>query len=139
MPTARGIPLDPNQAGDATPPNPCNCPPLPFYPGGVLNPVDWIEGGPPIGAQQSALMRGTPAPMAWFMRRLVRGPQTIPQAQPFYLQSRPYSRGAEAYSPSFGTLNYNPIGAGVYAPYKLPVSGGPGARYMAAAIWFDVQ
>jgi hypothetical protein len=56
-----------------------------------------------------------------------------------WLQSRPYDRGAGAYSPKFGVLNINPIGAGIYAPYKLPVSGGPGARYEMAAIWFDVQ
>ena len=114
--------------------------PAVMLPGGPLNPVDWIDsGGNEInGAQQSSLMRGTPG-MAYWQRRQIQGPSTIAQAGPIYLHSRPYSRGAQAFSPKFGTLNYNPIGAGVVAPYKLPVIAGPGARYEFAAIWFDVQ
>ena len=135
MPTAAGVPLG-RRGNGAMPPT---YPPLPCYPGGPLNSVDWVEGGPPIGARQSELMRGRPEPLSWFMRRQIRGPSTLAQGMPIYLQSRPYSRGADAYSPHFGTINYNPIGAGVYAPYKLPVSGGPGARYTHAAIWFNVQ
>ena len=113
--------------------------PAAMLPGGPLNPVDWIDVGDGMnGAQQSSLMRGTPGMAAW-QRRQIGGPDTIAQGAPVYLHSRPYSRGAGAFSPKFGTLNYNPIGAGVVAPYKLPVIAGPGARYEFAAIWFDVQ
>lgn len=125
MPTVAGTPI----AGGAA------------LPAGPLNPVDWIGlgGNDFSGSQQSSLMRGTGGALAYWQRRQIGGPATIAQAGPFYLHSRPFSRGAGAYSPKFGTLNINPIGAGVYAPYKLPVSGGPAARYAYAAIWFDVQ
>jgi hypothetical protein len=111
-------------------------------PGGPLNPVDWIDAGSPSridGAQQGALMRGHPGALAFWQKKQVGGPGTIAQGGPIYLHSRPYSRGAGAYAPKFGSLNYNPIGAGVYAPYRLPTIAGPGARYAHAAIWFDVQ
>lgn len=116
--------------------------PLAAIPGGPLNPVDWIDGGSPStidGAQQTPLMRGTPGALTWWQRRAVRGPETIAQGAPFYLQSRGYSRGAAAYAPKFGVLATNPIGAGVYAPYRLPTIGGPGARYQFGAIFFNVQ
>jgi hypothetical protein len=115
--------------------------PAAMLPGGPLNPVDWIDAATPHGlggAQQSALMRGTPG-MAYWQRRQITGDPTIAQAVPMWLMSRPYDRGAGAFSPKFGVINYNPIGAGVYAPYRLPTIAGPGARYQMAAIWFDVQ
>jgi hypothetical protein len=115
--------------------------PLAALPGGPLNPYDWLSlgGSEPNGIAQGAVMRGHPGALAAYQRRQVRGPSTVAQGQPFYLQSRPYSRGAGAFSPKFGSLNINPIGAGVPAPYKLPVIAGPGARYQLGAIWFDVQ
>jgi hypothetical protein len=116
--------------------------PAAMLPGGPLNPVDWIDLGSPStidGASQSALMRGHPGAMAAYQRRQIRGPETIAQGGPFYLQSRPYDRGAAAFSPKFGILPYNPIGAGIVAPYKLPAIAGPGAMYQMGAIWFDVQ
>ena len=115
-------------------------PALPFYPAGVLNPVDWIGlgGNDFSGAQQSALMRGTPG-AAWWQKKQIIGDPTIAQGAPFYLQSRPYDRGAGAFSPKFGSLAYNPIGSGVYAAYRLPTIAGPAARYMFGAIFFDVQ
>ena len=123
MPTTAGIPI-----------------PAAMLPAGPLNQFDWIDhGGPMGGAQQSSLMRGTGGALAYWQRRQIQGPSTVPQPGPFYLHSRPYSRGAGAFSPKFGSLNTNPIGAGVPAPYKLPVMAGPGARYQLGAIWFDVQ
>jgi hypothetical protein len=123
MPTQAGIPI--NAA---------------MLPAGPLNPFDWIDSGDGAGGvQQSSLMRGTGGALAYWQRRQIQGPQTIAQGQPVYLHSRPYSRGAGAFSPKFGVLNINPIGAGVVAPYKLPVIADPGARYQNAAIWFDVQ
>jgi hypothetical protein len=113
--------------------------PAAMLPAGPLNPVDWIDSGAGMGAQQSALMRGTGGALAYWQRRQIGGPSTIAQGAPVYLHSRPYSRGAGAFSPKFGSLNINPIGAGVAVPYKLPVISGPGARYQFAAIWFDVQ
>ena len=114
--------------------------PSAMLPGGPLNQFDWLDNGSPQGgAVQSALMRGTGGALAFWQRRQIQGPATIAQAGPVYLHSRPYSRGAGAFSPKFGTLNYNPIGAGVPVPYKLPVIAGPGARYEFAAIWFGVQ
>lgn len=109
---------------------------------GPLNQFDWIDAGPSGsvgGAQQSALMRGNPGALAWWQHRPTLGPQTYPQGAPVYFTSPTYSRGAEAHAPKFGVLPVNPIGSGIYAPYKLPVIAGPGARYVAAAIWFDVQ
>jgi hypothetical protein len=114
--------------------------PSAMLPGGPLNPFDWLDNGHPEGgAMQGPLMRGTGGALAWWQRRQIQGPATIAQAGPIYLHSRPYSRGAGAFAPKFGTLNINPIGAGVPVPYKLPVIAGPGARYQFAAIWFDVQ
>jgi hypothetical protein len=84
-------------------------------------------------------MRGTPGAMAPYQRRQIRGPETLAQGREYWLQSRPYNRGAGAFSPKFGQLAYNPIGAGVDATYKLPVIAGPGARYAFGAIWFGVQ
>ena len=108
--------------------------------GGPLNPVDWIDHGQGnSGAMQGAIMRGTPGAFTWWQRRTPRGPDTLSQGGPIYLHSRPYSRGAAAYSPKFGILPINPIGAGIYAPYRLPTIAGPGARYQFGAIWFDVQ
>lgn len=94
------------------------------------------EGGiHPIAVTQ----RGGPPALSWWQQRRLRGQQTTPQPVPLTLQSRPYSRGAGAYSPHFGTIPTNPIGAGVFAPYRLPTIAGPGARYVFGAIWFDVQ
>lgn len=116
--------------------------PSAMLPAGPLNQFDWIDGGNPGsigGALQSSLMRGTGGALAFWQRRQIRGPDTIPQGGPVWLHSRPYSRGAGAFSPKFGQLAVNPIGAGVPAPYRLPTISGPGARYEFAAIWFDVQ
>ena len=114
--------------------------PIDMLPAGPLNPVDWLSFGAneALGIQQQPLMRGTPGMAAW-QRRQIKGPDTNVFGTYWLAHSRPYSRGAQAYAPQFGVLNYNPIGAGIYAPYKLPVIGGPGARYQFAAIWFDVQ
>lgn len=115
--------------------------PAPMLPGGPLNPFDWnsISGNEFLGVQQSALMRGRPEPLAYWQRRQIAGPPTIAMGVPIYIHSRPYSRGAGAYSPKLGVINYDPIGAGIDSPYKLPVIAGPGARYQFGAIWFDVQ
>lgn len=116
--------------------------PITSLPAGINNQWDWIDVGPSGmvgGAQQSALMRGNPGALAWWQQRQIPLAPTLPQGAPFYLTSRPYSRGADAHSPKFGTLPISPIGAGIYAPYKLPVIAGPGARYTFGAIWFDVQ
>jgi hypothetical protein len=115
--------------------------PASMLPGGPLNPYDWLSlgGNEMSGINQGAVKRGHPGALSAYQRRQIRGPSTIAQGAPFYLHSRPYDRGAGAFAPKFGTLNINPIGAGIYAPYKLPVSGGPAARYQMAAIWFDVQ
>jgi hypothetical protein len=100
--------------------------------------VDWY-GSEALGVSPQAAMRGQPPALSWWMQRSIPRVPTPPQPYPVWLQSRPYDRGAGAYAPKFGTLPINPIGAGVYNPYKLPVIAGPGARYQAGAIWFDVQ
>jgi hypothetical protein len=123
-------------------PTTCALPiPAAMLPAGPLNPYDWLSLGPNEtgGIQQGAVMRGHPGALSAYQRRQIGGPQTIPQPTQVWIQSRPYDRGAGAYAPKFGVLNINPVGAGIYAPYKLPVSGGPAARYDMAAIWFDVQ
>lgn len=105
------------------------------------HPVNWVDigGQESLGVQQVSAMRGQPAFTSWWHKRPRWGPQSIPQAAPFYTHNQPYSRGAAAYAPHFGQLAYNPIGAGIYSPYKLPPCAGPGATYVAGAIWFDVQ
>lgn len=113
--------------------------PAAMLPAGPLNQFDWLDSGNGGGVLQSSLMRGTGGALTYWQRRQIQGPATVMQQGPVYLHSRPYSRGAGAFSPKFGTLNYNPIGAGVPSPYKLPVMAGPGARYQLGAIWFDVQ
>jgi hypothetical protein len=115
--------------------------PASMLPAGPQNQFDWLSlgGSEPNGAQQSGLMRGTGGALTYWQRRQIQGPTTVAQGFPIWLQSRPYDRGAGAFSPKFGVLNINPIGAGVYSPYKLPVMAGPGARYQLGAIWFDVQ
>lgn len=108
---------------------------------GPLNQHAWLSqmGNQFAGIRVAAVPRGHPGAFAWWQKRPQWGPSTVGQARPAYLHSRPYSRGAGAYSPKFGVLNINPIGAGVYAPYRLPTIAGPGARYQFGAIWFDVQ
>jgi hypothetical protein len=109
--------------------------------GGPLNPFDWLSlhGDESAGIQQGAVMRGHPGALAYYQRRQIPGPATIAQSREIWLQSPTYDRGAAAFAPKFGHLNINPIGAGIYAPYKLPAFAGPGARYQLGAIWFDVQ
>lgn len=115
--------------------------PAAMLPAGPLAPYDWLSlGGDEFsGLAHGAVMRGTPGALAAYQRRQIGGPGTIAQGQPVWLQSRPYDRGAGAFSPKFGHLNINPIGAGIYAPWKLPVIAGPGARYSFGAIWFEAQ
>jgi hypothetical protein len=129
MPTRNGIPMA--------------APPTDGAPGwiGPLHPYNWLDIGASetAGLQQADVMRGQPPALAWWQQRIVPGPRSMPQAVPVYLTSRPYSRGAEAHAPIFGQLAWNPIGAGVVAPYRLPSIAGPGARYEFGAIWFDVQ
>lgn len=122
-----GIPIPPTDAA-------------PWYQG-VNHPTNWVDwaGSEALGVSPQAAMRGHPPALSAWMQRPRLGPETIPQPTPIYVQSRPYDRGAGAYAPQFGILPYNPIGAGIYNPYKLPVIAGPGARYQFGAIWFDVQ
>lgn len=126
MPLNNGTPLNGSQA--------------PWYVG-PMHPTNWLDINYDEfqGVMQSAVMRGQPMALSAPQARPRIGPETVPQGVPIWLHSRPYSRGAGAYAPHFGVINYNPIGAGIYAPYKLPVIAGPGARYAASAIWFNVQ
>jgi hypothetical protein len=98
----------------------------------------WLDTSE-TGIHPVAAERGAPAPLAWWQRRRLRGQATTPQPVPVWLQSRPYDRGAMAYAPHFGVIPTNPIGSGVFAPYRIPTIAGPGARYLFGAIWFDVQ
>ena len=106
-----------------------------------MQPVNWVDwhGSEQLGVSPHAAMRGSPVPLSWWQQRSVPRVPTPMQSMPLWLQSRSYDRGAGAYAPKFGTIPINPIGAGIYAPYKLPVIAGPGARYQFGAIWFDVQ
>lgn len=115
--------------------------PSAMLPAGPLNQYDWLSlaFNEAAGAQQTPLMRGTGGALTYWQRRQIAGPGTIVQSRELWLHSRPYSRGAPAYAPKFGLLNINPIGAGIYSPYKLPVIAGPAARYQFGAIWFDAQ
>ena len=104
--------------------------------------LDWMDrrlGTPDAGLDPQAIMRGKPVAFSWWQQKPPNRLQTTPQPVPVWLQSRPYDRGAAAYAPHFGQIPSNPIGAGVYAPYRIPTIAGPGARYVFGAIWFDVQ
>lgn len=127
MATARGIPLDQLVS-------------TPCLPAGELNPIDWIDGaGNMPGALQSSLMRGNPGALAPWQRRRIGQVPTLPMVREIWITSPPYSRGAAAHAPKFGYVPVSPIGAGIYAPYRIPTIAGPGARYQFGAIWFDVQ
>jgi hypothetical protein len=120
---------------------------MPTVPGIMLQPgnlsvsTNWVDvgGNELAGLDQGAAMRGHPGALSVSQRRIVPQVRTTPQPTHFFTTSRNFSRGADAHAPHFGRLHYNPIGAGVYAPYRIPTIAGPGARYQAAAIWFDVQ
>jgi hypothetical protein len=145
MPTAPGIPI--LQGGEGQPAG-GNLPGGAF-PGsqaapsyiGAAHPVNWLDRAmnEAAGLQSESTHRGRPMPFSWWQRRSIPNQPTIPQPVPVYVTSRPYSRGADAHAPQFGSLSYSPIGAGIYPPYKLPPMAGPGARYANSAIWFDVQ
>jgi hypothetical protein len=108
---------------------------------GPLHPFNWLDinQSEAMGMLPASLMRGQPEPLSYWQRRTIPQQQTIPQPNPVFITSRPYSRGAEAHAPKFGQISWNPIGAGVVAPYRIPSIAGPGARYVFGAIWFDVQ
>lgn len=129
MPTRAGIPVR----------NPAH-PAVPGYIG-PLNPPNWLDfmGSEACGINPHAVQRGQPPALAWWQRRQIPQRETMAQPRPWFAQSPQWDRGADAFAPQFGRLNINPIGAGVYAPYRLPTIAGPGARYQWAAIWFDVQ
>jgi hypothetical protein len=125
MPTTAGRPITPVDT--------------PRLPGGINNPVDWIDGAGNLpGALQQSLMRGTPGMAPWQRRQIPQRP-SVAFGREIWLHGPSWDRGAGAFSPKFGVIPTNPIGSGVYAPYRIPTIAGPGARYMFAAIWFDVQ
>jgi hypothetical protein len=107
-------------------------------PADTLHPHVWLTQ--PDGAVRTeALERGSPRALAWWQRRRDNGPRMHAQPFPQLLQSRPYSRGAQAYSPKFGYLPFNPIGAGVVAQNKIQAITGPGGRYEFGAIFWRVN
>jgi len=131
------------QAGFATAAMTQLYPGVTVVPGVPPNPAgnvvrDWAQLADE-GINPQAQQRGGPPGLAWWQQRRLRGQATTPQPNPVWLQSRPYDRGADAFMPHFGTIPTNPIGSGVFAPYRLPTIAGPGAQYMFGAIWFDVQ
>jgi hypothetical protein len=99
---------------------------------GPLNPHDWLNDHGDMfgGIRPTAIPRGHPRVFSWWQRKPAPAAVTFPQPTAAMLHSRGFSRGAGAYAPKFGVLNINPIGAGVYAPYRLPTIAGPGARYV---------
>lgn len=126
MPTRAGTPIDDSAA--------------PGYVG-AAHPFNWLDisGQEALGLAPGATHQGQPKPLSFWQKRIIGGPRPPAQGQPYYVTSPGYSRGAEAHAPHFGQVAYNPIGAGIYAPYKLPPIAGPGARYTFGAIWFNVQ
>lgn len=138
MPMRDGVPISggPGWTGPAA--GPADNQGAPWYVG-PAHPFPWTDTAQPIGVDQAAAMRGQPVPLAYWQQRNVAGPRQLPQPYPVWQVHAHYDRGAAAFTPHFGQIAYNPIGAGIYAPYKLPVIAGPGARYAAGAIFFDVQ
>lgn len=67
-----------------------------------------------------------------FFRNFFGGP-------PLEIETPYYSRGAAAYVPQFGVVPTNPIGAGIYAPYRpKPYYAAPGV-YEHDAVWWLSQ
>lgn len=50
-----------------------------------------------------------------------------------------YDRGAAGFVPNFGKVTTNPIGAGIYAPYRPQPSYGSSGQYADGAIWWTSQ
>jgi hypothetical protein len=115
--------------------------PLPCLQAGALNQFDWLNpfGDETQGITHTGAMQGQPSPMSWWQRRQIPQRPTYPQPMHTLRQGMVFDRGADAFAPQFGKLHFNVIGAGIPSTYKLPPIAGPGATYMAAAIWFGVQ
>lgn len=60
-------------------------------------------------------------------------------AEPVYVYTPYYDRGAAAYAPNFGKVLSNPIGAGIYAPYRIQASNGQPAQYFNRALFWTSQ
>jgi hypothetical protein len=89
------------------------------------------------GGQQ----RGFPSPLS-FLQRRPKG--SMPNKPPVfggvdYNWTPDYDRGAAAYVPITGYVLTNPIGAGVYTPYRPQASYGPAGQYADGAIWWTSQ
>jgi hypothetical protein len=89
----------------------------------------------------SGAQRGYPAPEG---RLQSRPPGSMnPGPQPWggvYQNYTPYySRGDAAYVPNFGKVTENPIGAGIYAPYRPQASYGGAAQYANGQLWWSSQ
>ena len=85
--------------------------------------------------------RGYPSPEAPAQRRppgsMNPGPQ--PWGGVYQHYTPYYDRGAAAYVPNFGKVTENPIGAGIYAPYRPQASYGSAAQYANGALWWTSQ
>lgn len=82
--------------------------------------------------------RGFPAPLGWWQRK-PSIPTPMQNSPPDFTVARNFSRGADAFTPVFGIVPINPIGAGIPSTFRPQTITGPGSRYVAGAIWWTPQ
>lgn len=87
-----------------------------------------------------SLSRGQPIPENAAQHRPPGALQTPPMfGGVSYLETPFYDRGAEAFTPNFGKVLANPIGAGVQVLNRTQASYGSAGQYQNGAIWWTSQ
>lgn len=97
--------------------------------GNPTAPTDAQRGGPSPGNAAQARPAGS-MPNAFF-RDFFGGP-------PLEIETPYFSRGAAAYVPQFGVVPTNPIGAGIFAPFRpRPYYAAPGTYEADQLFWLS--
>lgn len=94
-----------------------------------------------VSTMGAAAQRGYPTPENKLQKRppgsMNPGPQ--PWGGVYQHYTPYYDRGAAAFVPNFGKVTENPIGAGIYAPYRPQASYGSAAQYANGQLWWTSQ
>jgi hypothetical protein len=110
--------------------------------------TQWRSGRPVTGTRSypypflpAERQRGFPSPQNALEARPAGSMPNVPSIFGGVIETyTPYfSRGLAAFVPTFGKVLTNPIGAGIYAPYRTQASYGPPAQYANGAIWWTSQ
>ncbi len=88
----------------------------------------------------SRTQRGFPAPGAAGQGRPPGWTTNeVPFGGAYQNYTKPYDRGAAAYVPNFGSVHYNPIGAGIFAPYRPRAYYNQPGQYANGMIFWTSQ